>query len=71
MGQDENGWACVWRVPWEALGVSTGKPPRDWRMNVGILSTSSGAWLTWVPTGGRICDVDMAGKLHLADSRAD
>ncbi len=59
------GWTCQWRVPWTALGVSPAKLPKVWPMNIGVLS--SGTWLVWVPTGGRICNVDEAGELHLAD----
>jgi len=30
-------------------------------------SCASGSWLAWVPTGGRICNVDDAGELRLVE----
>jgi len=59
------GWAGEWRVPWAALGVSPANPPRTWFMNIGVRSASTGTWLVWVPTGGRICNVEDAGELRL------
>ena len=61
----EKGWTCEWRVPWTALGVSPGAPPEKWLMNIGVRSVPAGVWLAWAPTGGRICDVDKAGELHV------
>ena len=65
--QAQGGWDCEWRVPWEALGVSPTNLPRNWRMNLGVAAGAGGSWLAWVPTGGRICDVDMAGELRLGE----
>ena len=45
--------------------MSPAKLPKVWPMNVGALS--SGTWLVWVPTGGKICNVEEAGELHLTD----
>ena len=60
-----NGWTCEWSVPWTALGVPGANPPKAWLMNIGIHAASSGVWLVWVPTGGRVCDVENAGTLRL------
>ncbi|NOZ20694.1 MAG: hypothetical protein GXP25_06350 [Planctomycetes bacterium] len=63
--RSEKGWTCEWRVPWIALGVSAAPPPEKWLMNIGVRSVTSGTWLAWAPTGGRICNVEDAGELHL------
>jgi len=64
-GKSNNGWCCEWRVPWATLGVSAGERPQVWLMNLGVRSAVSDTWLAWVPTGGRICDVENAGELRL------
>ena len=66
MAKSEKGWTCEWRVPWIALGVSSVPPPDKWLTNIGVRSVASGTWLAWAPTGGRICNVDAAGELHVA-----
>ena len=45
---------------------SSGAPsPKAWLMNIGIRSVAAGTWVVWVPTGGRICNVDDAGEVRL------
>ena len=65
VAKSATGWACEWRVLWAALGVSPTSPPKAWLMNIGVRSAASGTWLVWVPTGGRICNVDDGGELRL------
>lgn len=60
------GWTCEWRVPWTALGVAAAAPPAAWAMNLGVHSTRHETWAVWVPTGGRICNVQDAGEMRLA-----
>jgi len=60
-----SGWTCEWRVPWTALGVAAATPPAVWAMNLGVHSTRHDTWLVWVPTGGRICNVQDAGEMRL------
>ena len=61
------GWTCEWRLAWSALGVAADAPPEGWQMNIGVHSVPTGTWLVWVPTGGRVCDVENAGILRLAE----
>ncbi len=70
VARTNKGWACEWRVPWAALGVSSANPPRVWLMNLGVHSMVSDTWLVWTPTGGRVCEVDKAGELWLGYSFA-
>ena len=62
-----NGWTCEWRVSWGVLGTAKASPPRDWLMNIGVRSVPTDTWLVWVPTGGRVCDVENAGVLRLKE----
>ena len=57
-------WACELRIPFEAMGM-TAATAKVLRFNVGMHSKSESSWITWVVTGGRICDVDNAGELRL------
>jgi hypothetical protein len=41
-------------------------PAKGFKLNVGGRSLADDSWAAWVPTGGRVCDVDAAGELHFA-----
>jgi hypothetical protein len=63
IGADE--WTCEWQVPFAALGL-TAAPARGFKLNLGLRTLADDTWSAWVATGGRICEVDVAGELHLA-----
>jgi len=58
------GWACEWRIPFSAMGLKTADV-KTLLFNMGLSCTASGSWVAWAPTGGRLCDVDLAGELVL------
>ncbi|NOZ22010.1 MAG: hypothetical protein GXP25_13090 [Planctomycetes bacterium] len=62
--QTKDGWACEWRIPFTAMGL---KPEnvKGFFFNLGVQCAADGQWIAWVPTGGRLCDVDSAGELHI------
>ena len=62
--QTAKAWTCELRVPFAAMGMHAATAQRL-RFNIGMHSQTEGTWLTWVLTGGRICEVDNAGELHL------
>ena len=63
---EEREWTCEWRIPFTAMGLTTA-PTGGFKLNVGLLRSLGGSWAVWIPTGGRICEVDMAGELRLEE----
>jgi hypothetical protein len=64
----ETGWACEWRLPFAAMGAAA--PDIDTlQFNIGLYCASTNTWLAWAPTGGRLCDVALAGVLRLQRAR--
>ena len=61
------GWACEWRIPFSAMGLKAANA-KTLFFNMGLSCTAKGSWVVWAPTGGRVCDVANAGKLHLRRS---
>ena len=57
-------WACEWRLPFVAMGLDS-PPANGFRANVGIRSLADDSWTAWIPTGGRVCEVDVAGTVQL------
>jgi len=60
----DTGWSCEWRVPFNAMGLEAAGVSTLF-FNLGAQCTANGSWVVWAPTGGRVCDVAKAGKLHL------
>ena len=60
----EREWTCEWRIPFAAMGLRSA-PTDGFKLNVGLLRALGGSWTVWIPTGGRICEVDMAGEILL------
>ena len=58
------GWTCEWRIPFGAMGLKAANA-KTLLLNMGLSCTANGAWAVWAPTGGRVCDVDLAGELRL------
>ena len=58
------GWSCEWRIPFSAMGLKA-SDVKALLFNMGLSCTANGAWSVWAPTGGRVCDVDLAGELTL------
>ena len=58
------GWSCEWRIPFSAMGLEA-DDVNTLFFNLGLQCTANGSWIAWAPTGGRVCDVANAGKLHL------
>ena len=57
-------WTCEWRLSFAALGLPAGGV-KGIKLNVGLRSLADDSWAAWVGTGGRICEVDLAGELRL------
>jgi hypothetical protein len=62
----ETEWSCEWKVSFAAMGL-TAPPAKGLRLNVGRRILAGDFWAAWVATGGRICEVDSAGELRLAE----
>ena len=60
----KDGWSCEWRIPFSAMGLEAADV-RTLLFNMGLSCTASGSWVAWAPTGGPVCDVDLAGELTL------
>jgi len=60
----DTGWSCEWRIPFSAMGLSADSVDTLF-FNLGLQCAANGSWIAWAPTGGRVCDVAKAGKLHL------
>ena len=60
----DTGWACEWRIPFSPMGLDADNV-KTLFFNLGLQCTANGSWIAWTPTGGRVCDVANAGKLHL------
>jgi len=58
------GWSCEWRIPFGAMGLKADHV-KTLRFNMGLSCIANGAWAAWVPTGGPLCNVDLAGELKL------
>ena len=58
------GWACEWRIPFSAMGLRAADV-KTLLFNMGLQCTADGSWVAWAPTGGRLCDVSLAGELIL------
>jgi len=63
----DTGWSCEWRIPFSAMGLEADNVG-TLLFNLGLQCTANGSWIAWAPTGGRVCDVANAGKLHLRRS---
>ena len=63
-GRIPSGWSCEWRIPFDAMGLKAADV-KTLQLNLALSCTANGAWSVWVPTGGRACDVDLAGILIL------
>jgi len=59
-------WTCEWKLPFDALGL-LGPNVRTYNMNVGLRTLADESWAAWVGTGGRICQVGLAGELRLGE----
>ncbi|MBM4050639.1 MAG: hypothetical protein FJ279_36545, partial [Planctomycetes bacterium] len=57
-------WTCEWKLPFAALGLKSA-PGKGFKLNVGLRTLADDSWAAWVPTGGRVCEVDAAGALNL------
>ena len=58
------GWAGEWRIALGALGVKPTRPT-ELAFNIGVRVFAEDTWVAWVPTGGPLCHVDLAGLLRL------
>ncbi|NCO39277.1 MAG: hypothetical protein COZ06_11785 [Armatimonadetes bacterium CG_4_10_14_3_um_filter_66_18] len=57
-------WTCEWQLPFAALGMIAA-PAKGLKLNVGLRTLADDSWAAWVPTGGRVCEVDLAGEVQL------
>ena len=64
--QTKGGWACEWRIPFEAMEL---KPAdvKALRFNAVAHCPAANTWVAWVATGAQLYLVDQAGELRFED----